>query len=201
MQGDRTDKKGFSSFNTWKDIIIPGNVGTKNHIAKVSPLALSQRKYVANYLGRAQEKKGRLQLIELAKRFPSEVIFLSFTSTSYNEDELTHYWLQVWRTFLEIECSVGLCAVRLSRAGFSRASETGTHRLLQAPKKCEVLPRPSWRILVDPPLLRSLLCGIILIPEACFGNDCRWLTLTMELYFCMSSFYTESNVCCRNVFR
>lgn len=72
-EGDRTDKKEFSSFNTWKDIIIPGNVDTKNHFAKLAPLALSERKYVANYLGRAQGKKGRLQLLELAKQFPSEL--------------------------------------------------------------------------------------------------------------------------------
>ena len=78
VQGDRTDKKAFTAFNTWKDIIIPGNVDTK--FAKVvAPLALSQRKYVANYLGRAQGKKGRLQLIELAKRFPNEVKALSIT--------------------------------------------------------------------------------------------------------------------------
>lgn len=74
-EGDRTDKKAFSSFNTWKDIIIPGNVDIINHPSNsaTSPLPLSKRKYVANYLGRAQGKKGRLQLIELAKQFPAEL--------------------------------------------------------------------------------------------------------------------------------
>jgi hypothetical protein len=66
------------------------------------------------------------------------------------------------RTFLKTEFSVGFRAVGRSRAGVSRATKTGTHRLLQALTNCEVLPRPSWRILVDPSILRSLLCGIIL---------------------------------------
>lgn len=39
----------------------------------VEPLPLSKRKYLANFLGRAQGKVGRLQLIELAKRFPEKV--------------------------------------------------------------------------------------------------------------------------------
>lgn len=74
-EGDRTDKMGFSSFNTWKDIIIPGFVDTRIFTANspVAPLALSKRQYVANYLGRAQGKKGRLQLIQLAKQFPNEL--------------------------------------------------------------------------------------------------------------------------------
>lgn len=76
-QGDRTDKKGTSSFNTWKDIIIPGNVGDDGMSTKLvnisQPLPLSKRKYLANFLGRAQEKVGRLQLIELGKQFPDKV--------------------------------------------------------------------------------------------------------------------------------
>jgi len=39
----------------------------------VQPLPLSKRKYLANYLGRAQGKAGRLKLIELAKQFPEKV--------------------------------------------------------------------------------------------------------------------------------
>ena len=75
-QGDRTDKKDTSAFNTWKDIIIPGNVddGMTSHGAKiVQPLPLSKRKYLANYLGRDQGKVGRLKLIELAKQFADKV--------------------------------------------------------------------------------------------------------------------------------
>ncbi|KAK4600996.1 hypothetical protein RGQ29_010540 [Quercus rubra] len=74
-EGDRTDKKDTSSFNTWKDIIIPGNVDdrmTKTKDTLVRPLPLSKRRYLANYLGRAQGKVGRLQLIELAKQFPDK---------------------------------------------------------------------------------------------------------------------------------
>jgi len=37
------------------------------------PLPLSKRKYLANYLGRAQGKVGRLKLIELAKQYPDKV--------------------------------------------------------------------------------------------------------------------------------
>lgn len=76
MQGDRTDKRDISTFNTWKDIIIPGNVDDGMTAAKdrlVDPLPLSKRKYLANYLGRAQGKVGRMQLIELAKQNPDKV--------------------------------------------------------------------------------------------------------------------------------
>ncbi|KAL5703786.1 hypothetical protein ACHQM5_022296 [Ranunculus cassubicifolius] len=75
-EGDRTDKRDTSAFNTWKDIIIPGNVEdsmTKLGMPLVPPLPLSKRKYIANYLGRAQGKKGRLQLIELAREFPDKL--------------------------------------------------------------------------------------------------------------------------------
>ncbi|XP_023549577.1 probable glucuronosyltransferase Os04g0398600 [Cucurbita pepo subsp. pepo] len=75
-EGDRTDKKDTSAFNTWKDIIIPGNVddGMTSHGAKiVQPLPLSKRKYLANYLGRDQGKVGRLKLIELAKQFADKL--------------------------------------------------------------------------------------------------------------------------------
>lgn len=76
MQGDRTDKRDTSAFNTWKDIIIPGNVDdgmTAQNARLVNPLPLSRRKYLANYLGRAQGKAGRLQLIDLAKQYPDKV--------------------------------------------------------------------------------------------------------------------------------
>lgn len=76
VQGDRTDKRDTSAFNTWKDIIIPGNVDdgmTKCGLPLVQPLPLSKRKYLANYLGRAQGKVGRLQLIELANQYPDQV--------------------------------------------------------------------------------------------------------------------------------
>ncbi|TYH82915.1 hypothetical protein ES332_D02G095200v1 [Gossypium tomentosum] len=74
-EGDRTDKKDSSAFNTWKDIIIPGNVDdgmTKTGATVFQPLPLSKRKYLANYLGRAQKKVGRLKLIELAKQYPDK---------------------------------------------------------------------------------------------------------------------------------
>ncbi|XP_010056878.2 probable glycosyltransferase At5g25310 [Eucalyptus grandis] len=73
-EGDRTDKRDLSAFNTWKDIIIPGNVDDKmTSDAAVQPLPLRKRKYLANYLGRAQNKVGRLRLIELAKQFPEKL--------------------------------------------------------------------------------------------------------------------------------
>ncbi|CAI9291468.1 unnamed protein product [Lactuca saligna] len=75
-EGDRTDKRDTSAFNTWKDIIIPGNVDdgmTTHGVRLVEPLPLSKRKYLANYLGRAQGKSGRLQLIDLAKQFPHKL--------------------------------------------------------------------------------------------------------------------------------
>lgn len=78
LQGDRTDKKNITAFNTWKDIIIPGNVEdemTTNGATFVKPLPVSKRKFLANYLGRAQRKVGRLQLIELAKQYPDKVSF------------------------------------------------------------------------------------------------------------------------------
>ncbi|KAL1543741.1 putative glucuronosyltransferase [Salvia divinorum] len=75
-EGDRTDKRDISAFNTWKDIIIPGNIDdgmTINNPRLVDPLPLSRRKYLANYLGRAQGKIGRLRLIELAKEYPAKL--------------------------------------------------------------------------------------------------------------------------------
>ncbi|WCJ43433.1 Exostosin family protein [Euphorbia peplus] len=75
-EGDRTDKKDTTAFNTWKDIIIPGNVEdgmTRRGNTVVQPLPLSKRKYLANYLGRAQGKTGRLKLIELAKQYPEKL--------------------------------------------------------------------------------------------------------------------------------
>lgn len=76
MQGDRTDKRDTSAFNTWKDIIIPGSIDDGMTVRKpryVDPLPLSKRRYLANYLGRAQGKIGRLWLIELAKEYPDKV--------------------------------------------------------------------------------------------------------------------------------
>ncbi|GER37685.1 exostosin family protein [Striga asiatica] len=76
-EGDRTDKRDTSAFNTWKDIIIPGNVDdgmTSSHKSRlVDPLPLSRRKYLANYLGRAQGKAGRLKLMDLAKQYPDKL--------------------------------------------------------------------------------------------------------------------------------
>ncbi|XP_039138956.1 probable glucuronosyltransferase Os03g0107900 isoform X1 [Dioscorea cayenensis subsp. rotundata] len=76
-EGDRTDKRDTSAFNTWKDIIIPGNVddGMTNFMGSsiVQPIPLSKRKYLANFLGRAQGKVGRLQLAELAKQYPNKL--------------------------------------------------------------------------------------------------------------------------------
>uniref|UniRef100_A0A7N1A201 Exostosin GT47 domain-containing protein n=1 Tax=Kalanchoe fedtschenkoi TaxID=63787 RepID=A0A7N1A201_KALFE len=75
-EGDRTDKRGTSAFDTWKDVIIPGNVDdamTGKMETIVEPLPLSKRKYLANFLGRAQGKVGRLKLIELAKMYPDKL--------------------------------------------------------------------------------------------------------------------------------
>ncbi|KAE8718619.1 receptor-like protein kinase HSL1-like [Hibiscus syriacus] len=72
-EGGRKNNKNTSTFDTWKDIIIPGNVNdemTTNGGALVHPLPLSNRKYLANYLGRAQGLKDRLQLIQLANQYP-----------------------------------------------------------------------------------------------------------------------------------
>ncbi|XP_004237727.1 probable beta-1,4-xylosyltransferase IRX10 [Solanum lycopersicum] len=75
-EGDRTDKRDTSAFNTWKDIIIPGNIddGMTTHGSRiVESLPLSKRKHLANYLGRAQGKVGRLRLIELSKQYPEKL--------------------------------------------------------------------------------------------------------------------------------
>ncbi|KAI4337913.1 hypothetical protein L6164_016277 [Bauhinia variegata] len=75
-EGDRTDKRDTSAFNTWKDIIIPGNVDdgmSKAGAPVVQPLPLSKRKYLANYLGRAQGKSDRLKLIAVATQFPNKL--------------------------------------------------------------------------------------------------------------------------------
>ncbi|KAJ3681453.1 hypothetical protein LUZ60_015942 [Juncus effusus] len=74
-EGDRTDKKNTSAFNTWKDIIIPGNIDDSMTGGSpiINPLPLNKRKYLANFLGRAQNKTGRLQLIRLAKQFPHKL--------------------------------------------------------------------------------------------------------------------------------
>ncbi|KAI3897200.1 hypothetical protein MKX03_032391 [Papaver bracteatum] len=75
-EGDRTDKRDTSAFNTWKDIIIPGNVDdgmTRYGARLVEPLLLSKRKFLANFLGRVQGKVGRVKLVELAKNFPDKL--------------------------------------------------------------------------------------------------------------------------------
>ncbi|XP_039071403.1 probable beta-1,4-xylosyltransferase IRX10 [Hibiscus syriacus] len=75
-EGDRTDKRDASAFNSWKDIIIPGNVDdgmTKAGPTIFQPWPLSKRRYLANYLGRAQNKVGRLKLIELAREYPDKL--------------------------------------------------------------------------------------------------------------------------------
>ncbi|XP_062185689.1 probable glucuronosyltransferase Os03g0107900 [Phragmites australis] len=75
-EGDRTDKRSTSAFNTWKDIIIPGNVDDsmmKSDARAVQPIPLSKRKYLANFLGRAQGKVGRLRLVEFAKQYPDKL--------------------------------------------------------------------------------------------------------------------------------
>ncbi|XP_037423195.1 probable glucuronosyltransferase Os03g0107900 [Triticum dicoccoides] len=75
-EGDRTDKRGISAFNTWKDVIIPGNVDdsmVKPDARAVQPIPLTKRKYLANFLGRAQGKVGRLKLVELAKQYPDKL--------------------------------------------------------------------------------------------------------------------------------
>ncbi|KAL4272160.1 hypothetical protein GQ457_13G022240 [Hibiscus cannabinus] len=75
-EGDRTDKRDVSAFSTWKDIIIPGNIDdgmTKAGPTIFQPWPLSKRRYLANYLGRAQKKVGRLKLIELAKEYPDKL--------------------------------------------------------------------------------------------------------------------------------
>ncbi|KAF9687120.1 hypothetical protein SADUNF_Sadunf02G0060700 [Salix dunnii] len=99
-EADRTDKKDTSAFNTWKDIIIPGNVEdgmTKRGVAMVQPLPLSKRKYLANYLGRAQGKVGRLKLIELAKQFPDKVCFNGHGRNS------SAFGLDIYRFVIELE--------------------------------------------------------------------------------------------------
>ncbi|KAL8115453.1 putative glucuronosyltransferase Os03g0107900 [Apium graveolens] len=75
-EGDRTDKRDTSAFNTWKDLIIPGNVDdgmTTQGARFVEPLPLSERMHLANFLGRVQGKIGRLQLIDLSKQFPDKL--------------------------------------------------------------------------------------------------------------------------------
>lgn len=78
-EGDRTDKRDISAFNTWKDIIIPGNVEdgiafpSSQNDDVVKPIPLSKRKYLANFLGRAQAKVGRLKLLDLSRQFPDKL--------------------------------------------------------------------------------------------------------------------------------
>ncbi|KAI5084038.1 hypothetical protein GOP47_0000207 [Adiantum capillus-veneris] len=78
-EGDRTDKRGTSAFNTWKDVLIPGNVDDSISSAAaaledtVRPIQLSQRKHLANFLGRAQGKAGRLHLLQLSQMFPEKL--------------------------------------------------------------------------------------------------------------------------------
>lgn len=60
-------------------MLIPGNVDDSISSAvtaledTVRPIPLSQRKFLANFLGRAQGKAGRLQLLLLSQKFPEKV--------------------------------------------------------------------------------------------------------------------------------
>ncbi|XP_042381249.1 probable beta-1,4-xylosyltransferase IRX10 [Zingiber officinale] len=95
-EGDRTDKRDVTAFNTWKDIIIPGNVDdgmTKLHGPNVvQPIPLSKRNYLANFLGRAQGKVGRLQLVELAKQYPDKLESPELHLTGPNKLGRTEYF-------------------------------------------------------------------------------------------------------------
>ncbi|CAI0395907.1 unnamed protein product [Linum tenue] len=98
-EGDRTDKKDITAFNTWKDIIIPGNVEDGMTVKKpttVEPLPLSKRKYLANYLGRAQGKAGRLKLIEMSKKFPDKV--------SHSVCRSAVDWIRLFIVFFLVVC-------------------------------------------------------------------------------------------------
>ncbi|TKY45597.1 arabinosyltransferase ARAD1 [Spatholobus suberectus] len=74
---------GAHLFKSWGSVYKPlhysypgGNIDdgmTRTVATVVQPLPLSKRKYLANYLGRAQGKAGRLKLIELAKQFPEKL--------------------------------------------------------------------------------------------------------------------------------
>ncbi|KAG6509373.1 hypothetical protein ZIOFF_027360 [Zingiber officinale] len=96
FNGDRTDKRDVTAFNTWKDIIIPGNVDdgmTKLHGPNVvQPIPLSKRNYLANFLGRAQGKVGRLQLVELAKQYPDKLESPELHLTGPNKLGRTEYF-------------------------------------------------------------------------------------------------------------
>ncbi|URE20146.1 Exostosin family [Musa troglodytarum] len=95
-EGDRTDKRDISAFNTWKDIIIPGNVDdgmTKFYDSNVvQPIPLSKRKHLANFLGRAQGKVGRLRLVELAKQYPDKLESPELQLTGPNKLRRTEYF-------------------------------------------------------------------------------------------------------------
>ncbi|KAL5776756.1 hypothetical protein ACOSP7_009682 [Xanthoceras sorbifolium] len=94
-EADRTDRISSTAFNTWKDIIIPGNVNdnmTTDGAFRVHPLPLSMRKYLANYLGHAQGKLPRLQLIELAKQYPDKLECPDLTYDFANKFEKMEYF-------------------------------------------------------------------------------------------------------------
>ncbi|MQM16486.1 hypothetical protein Taro_049444 [Colocasia esculenta] len=95
-EGDRTDKRDTSAFNTWKDIIIPGNVDDGMTVfhgsTVVQPIPLSKRKYLANFLGRAQGKVGRLRLVELAKQYPDKLESPELKLTGPNKLGRTEYF-------------------------------------------------------------------------------------------------------------
>ncbi|KAH8953796.1 hypothetical protein BDL97_08G045400, partial [Sphagnum fallax] len=68
ITGDRIDKQSTSSFNTSKDVIIPGKESSV-----IQPLPLAKHKFLATFLGCAQGKQGWVQLIKLGKQFPQEL--------------------------------------------------------------------------------------------------------------------------------
>ncbi|KAL8167606.1 hypothetical protein V2J09_009105 [Rumex salicifolius] len=90
-EGDRTDNQGTSAFNTWKDIIIPGNVDEvmTGETSLIKPLPLSKRKYLATYLGCVQGLASRLQIVKLGKQYPTKLEALDFNlSTDKLEKEV-----------------------------------------------------------------------------------------------------------------
>ncbi|XP_024537025.1 probable glucuronosyltransferase Os03g0107900 [Selaginella moellendorffii] len=97
-EGDRTDKRETSAFNTWKDVIIPGNIDNDILLQGsaiqqfIKPLPLAKRNYLANYFGRAQNKTGRLKLLKLAKLYPDELEAPDLTFSASSKLERKEYF-------------------------------------------------------------------------------------------------------------